>query len=850
MANKKPTAPGFLDKARHAAQAAARTGARGTRAFKNSLNPERGPALRKAAYYASYCFGWVFKLILTGLALVVCTVSVITMYGTLYLANGIDAGAPLLLSEYDPLLATEFYAKTSADGDYELVETISSGENLIWASYAEIPQYLKDAIVAIEDKRFWDHEGVDWKRTLSAFTNMFLQMRGNFGGSTITQQLIKNITGENEATVQRKFQEIFSAMDLENIHSKEYILENYLNVIPLGNLCKGVKTAAAEYFGKELSELTLLECACLAGITNNPYLYDPYQNPKNNRRRTEYILWEMYDQEKITEAEYTRAMSQKLVFTSREKAQESKVRTWYVDEAIRDLTHDLMRQNGWGDTTLATQVVFSGGLSVYLAQDLSIQKILDDAWYDDANWPKARDAELPQGSMMISDPYTGDIVAMVGSRTKKTANLIQNMATQSYRQPGSAIKPISVYSPAFELGYLTPYSAMLDAPVDLNGKAYPLNLPRRYDGRVTVQYAVEQSKNTVAVRIMRFLLTPEISRQFAEERFHLSKLVHTVTESGKIDGESSMALGGLTYGASVKEMTAAYSVFPTGGTYCKPRTYTHAEDKDGAILIDNRPQREAVITPITAYYINTALKGVVASGTATRAKLGDIPTAGKTGTTNDNYDRWFCGYSPYYVGVCWYGYEMPRDLGDIQPNPAMILWIAAMTRVHEGLPLRDFDIPAGLITAEYCVDSGMLPTDGCRLDTGTRGSRISIGHYGPGDAPTRNCTMHLRAEMCGISGHLARPECPAATRKTVYLIRDPDRIMYSPGVAIGDEQYTYRQYNIPQYQLDDPSGQYFPARGDGYFNTFCGAAHPALPPSVVPPVTPVTPEQPEPAGAA
>ncbi|MCL2031563.1 MAG: transglycosylase domain-containing protein, partial [Oscillospiraceae bacterium] len=751
-------------------------------------------------------------------------------------------GAPLLLNEYDPSLSTEFYAKASADGPYVLVETVSAGENRIWAGYDEMGQYLKDAIVAIEDKRFWDHQGVDWKRTLSAFANMFLSMRNNFGGSTITQQLIKNITEKDETTVQRKFEEIFSALALERIHTKEYILENYLNVIPLGNQCNGVKTAAELYFAKDLDELTLLESACLAGITNNPYLYDPFQNPRNNRRRTEYILWEMYDQDLVTEAEYTRAMSQKLNFTSREKVQESRVRSWYVDETILELQRDLMERNGWSSLQMAVREVYSGGLSVYMAQDLSIQRYLDEVWKDDGNWPAASDAERPEGSMLIMDPYTGDIAAMIGSRAEKTANLLSNMATSTVRQPGSAIKPLSVYAPAFEMGYLTPNGAMLDAPVELEGGgSYPLNLPRGYDGRVTVQYAIEVSKNTVAVRIMRDMLTPQVSRQFMMQRFHVTSLVDTVTAAGLIDAESSMALGGLTHGMSVKELAAAYSVFPSGGTYSKPRLYTEVRDKNGELLIDNRPQRSVSITPLTAHYMNAALQGVVTSGTARAARLGSMPTAGKTGTTNDNYDRWFCGYTPYYVGVCWYGYKMPRNLGDIQPNPAMILWVRVMERVHEGLEVRGFEVPPGLVTAQYCRDSGMLPTDACRLDPREE-SRILTGTYGPRDAPRIPCTMHREVYVCGITGRLAMPDCPTATRRSAALLYDPDRIMYAPRIDIGDEGYTYRLYGADPYIIEDPETQFAPEQRDSHFNHFCGYPHPSSPPQPPPEPPPGGPD--------
>lgn len=836
----------FLDTVKKAARnvwlfllAAART-------VRRSMNPRPGPAVRKTLFYTSRFFGILIKIALSLIVIVVCTLGVVTVYGALYVTKGIETGPPVILEEYDSSLSTKFYAKPYADApedEYVLVATISGEENRLWATYEETPQYLKDAVVAIEDQHYWEHKGVDWKRTLGAFTNMFLYVRDNFGGSTITQQLIKNVTGNDEVTVQRKFQEIFDALELEQNYSKEYILENYMNVIFLGNMCYGFKTAAAEYFGKELSELTLLECACLAGITNNPYMYDPYINPKNNRRRTDIILGQMLKQNLITEEEYARAKSQTLSFNRKGQITETNVWSWFVDEAFVNVRDDLMKQYGWSNVELGNRLIFSGGLSVYLTQDLSIQEKLDSVWYNPDSWPKSKDEEVPEGTMMILDPYNGSIAGLIGSRAPKVANRLENRATQTYRQPGSSLKPLSVYAPAFELGLLTPYDSMLDAPLDFNvekDRVWPLNQPEQYDGNMSILQAVAQSKNTIAAKIMRYLLTPEVSRNFVTDRFHLSKIVSTITANGLIDGESSMAHGALTLGASVKEMTAAFGVFPTGGTYCEPRTYTKVLDREGKVLMDNPPKRSVSISSMTAYYVNTVLKNAVQTGTGKAAKLGDMPVAGKTGTTNDNYDRWFCGYTSYYVGACWFGYAIPRDLGKINPNPALQMWTQVMTLVHEGLEPRDFDTPPGLVTAKYCLDSGKQPTVACERDP--RGGRVQQGSYALEDVPTEMCDAHVNVDLCTISGHLARPDCPEATRKTVGLVQDHDRIMPGPGVKLPDEQYTYRQYNVSPYAIVDPETQFAPVR-TGDYNTFCEVPH-SVPKQPDP--TPTEPDPPDP----
>lgn len=826
--------------------------------FGRVLNPNPGPEIRKTAFYFGRFVGVMLKAVLTLMVIVIGAGIVAAVYGATYVANDIDAGTPVLLEDFPPNLSTVFYAKDPLTGEFIPVETISGKDNRLIAAYSEVPEYLKKAIVAIEDKRFWEHNGVDWKRTVSAFGNMFLQMRGNFGGSTITQQLLKNITGNDAQTVERKFQEIFSALEFETRYTKEQILERYMNEIYLGNGCDGVKTAAATYFGKELDELTLLECACLSGITNNPYLYDPFTNPENNRRRTDIILGEMLDQEMISQDEYDRAMSQRLRFVSKTVVDEGKIRDWYIDEVIDDVTQDIMELYGWESRTMATQMVYSGGLSIYIVQDLSIQEKMDSIWYDDSKWPTVRDEELPQSTMVIMDSQTGDILAMTGSRTPKTSNLLFNMATDTYRQPGSSFKPLAVYGPAFELGLITPYTTMLDAPVGLNedGGAWPRNSPERYEGRMTILDAVTNSKNAVSIRVLRDL-SLETSRDFATNKFHLSKIIHQTNDAGNIDGESSMAFGALTTGVSVKEMAAAYGVFPSGGIYSAPRTYSQVLDRNGDVLINNTPDRSVSLSAKAAFYMNQTLRSAVLSGTGGRANFNsDMFIAGKTGTTSAQNDRWFCGYTPYYTAACWFGFEMPRPLRPTSSseNPALNLWTQVMRLVHEDLDSIDIERPQGLVTRSYCIDSGMAPSALCQLDP--RGSRVATGTFFPEDVPSGTCTMHASAHICGISGHLARPDCPAATLQQIALLNDPDRLMPAAGVVIWDEGVTLRQYGSQPYYTDETHFYplpYLDSKHDavspihgGAYNSFCEVVHEAAPPPTENPFEPNTESPPIP----
>ena len=845
--------PGFLDTVKQFFKDAAEIAGN---LRQKIFNSNATPALRKLSFALGQLFSIALKLALSLVVLLVCTLAVVTVYGTIYVSKNLDRGAPVSLADYDPKLTTKFFAQdpNGEEGEFILVETISGAENRIWAPYDMIPENLKNAVIAIEDKTFWEHKGVNWRRTVAAFGNMFLTMRSNFGGSTITQQLIKNTTGNDDVTVQRKFQEIFQAMEFEQTYSKEQILENYLNTIYLGENCYGVRTAAEEYFGKDLSELTLLESACLAGITNNPYMYNPYINPQNNRRRTDIILGQMYAQGLITEGEYTRAMSQQLVLARKTKVRETKVRSWYIEEVMRDLTEELMELNGWQKIP-AQQYVFSAGLSVYILQDISIQEKLDSIWMNPAAWPATRDPELPQGTMLIMDHNDGAIVALTGSRTEKTANSLSNMSTMTKRPPGSSLKPLSVYSPAFEMGLITPYSSILDAPVSAtNNRGYPRNSPQGYEGRISILTAVTKSKNTAAMRLVQGM-TAEVSRDFVASRYHVTSLVHQVSDTGKIDGDASMAFGQLTDGISVKELTAAYCAFPNGGTYIEPRTYSLVLDKNEEILIDNAPKKSVAIKPLTSYYMTVSLKNAVASGTGARAKtnMGRMPVAGKTGTTDSDQDRWFAGYTPYYTAAAWFGYEWPRALKGYDGNPALIMWNKVMVEIHRDLdPSVDFEVPPGLTNAQYCVDSGLAPSAACSLDP--RGNRVATGVYEQGQVPKTTCDMHQTVEVCTVSGHLARPDCPAETRKTVALLNDTAaRAMPVAGIVLDDEQYTLRIYGVPAYA--EAEGLFAPASNDTFYNSFCTMAHEAPPVEPDPddpatedpldPLEPVDPQSPE-----
>ncbi len=685
---------------------------------------------------------------------------------------------------------------TDENGASQPYLTLSSDQNRQWVSYEDLEKtHLVDALIAIEDKRFYDHNGVDWLRTGRGVLNMFTG--GSIqGGSTLTQQLIKNITGENQVTVKRKILEIFRALDFEKNHSKEQIIEWYLNLIYLGERCYGVGAASWAYFGKDVTELSLAQCASLVGITNNPSRYDPYlnknaevTNDQANRNRAKLILGQMLDQEKIDQAAYDAACAEvetmEFVMGSVEGGSTT-VYNWYQDQVIDDVINDLMDEYGWS-SEIASRKLYYGGLSIYTNVDLRIQGIVDEVYSDRSNLNYVSNSGQPMQSAIVILDDRGRVVALSGGiGDDKTKNRAWSRASDTKRPSGSSIKPLSVYAPAMEMGFITPYSVSDDVPYQvLNGSAWPKNAVGYYRGLDTISHAVEQSHNTVAVRILGDYVTPQASFDFLEQRFHLTSLVREQWINDKKYSDEALAplaLGGLTKGVSVYEMAAAYATFPSMGRYVPPRTYSKVVDADGTVLLDRTGDGEYVIKESTAFYMNNMLKGVVTNGTGRDAAFSGMTIAGKTGTTTAQKDLWFVGYTPYYTAAVWVGYDRQERLGNIG-HPQNILWKKVMSRVHEGLSDKDFSQPVGeeVVTASYCLDSGLAPTAACAADA--RGSRVATGYFIRGDEPKKACDRHVEIQICTDDPyrneetgeetgryHLAGEFCPEESVKTVSVL--------------------------------------------------------------------------------
>ncbi len=740
--------------------------------------------------------------------LLVCVFTGILCAGAfgLYVRKYLQPKADIDVGSINMNYSSVIYATNTSTGEKTELTRLYGSENRVWANYDQIPKNLANAFIAIEDERFESHKGVDWKRTIGATINLILPFSSNFGGSTITQQVVKNLTGDNEPTIQRKVLEILRALNVERKLSKDQIMEIYLNTINLSQGCYGVSSAAYVYFGKEVSDLSLAECACIAGITNSPTYYDPFQNPDNNKRRQELILGKMLELGKISKAEHDQAVAEKLAFRKydEEDSETKDVRSYFVDLLTTELISELKETFGYSNT-IAYKMLYAGGLSIEATIDPAVQAAMEQVYKDRSNFPTVKGTTQLESAMVIFSP-DGRLLGLVGGIGEKYGNLVLNRAV-SRRSPGSSIKPISVYAPAIEYGLITPYSVLDDSPAKLINSsgalvepesaillgptglsAWPANQSRTYAGRTTVMSAVAKSLNTVAVRTLD-LMSLDTAFDFATENFGLS-LMRQETINGTYYNDltySALALGGVSRGVSLLELTAAYVPFLNDGLYTKPTTYLRVLDADGNVLIDHTAGESVAISQNTAYYMRAMLENVVKNGTGTAAALNGIAVAGKTGTTSNDYDRWFVGFTPYYVGGVWFGFDQQKEITGLSGNPSVATWKKVMEILHADKASAAFETPAELQTYSYCLDSGGIPTAACKSDP--RGSRVAYGKFLPKDAPKSLCALHTTVRICGESGKLARAYCPEETIQTASRL-NLYRYFAVPNIEVADERYT------------------------------------------------------------
>lgn len=645
------------------------------------------PGTEKRGGRAGRVLGVIGTILLIGVVTALIFVCIFAFYVKTCITPSLDID----LNDFTLNQSSIIYYK-DPNGDYQKLTTVKSSENRIWIDGDQIPQHMKDALVAIEDKRFYTHKGVDWFRTAHAALNMFTG-GSTFGGSTITQQLIKNLTQQDDITVQRKLLEIFQALDLEKNYDKDEILEYYLNAVYFGEGCYGVQTAAQTYFGKDAKDLSVAEAASIVGITNLPTYYDPFYSVENNKERQENVLREMYKQGYLKKAEYEEAKNEELDFVRGENSPStSNVYSYYEEVVLSDVIGDLAKAKGISRNA-ASQLVHNAGYEIYACIDKDIQAKVDAIYTDPEKLPKTYGSTKSQlqSAIVIIDQATGEIKALRGGTGDKTINYGLNRATGTTRPPGSSIKPIAVYGPAVEYGLISPSTLVLDKDekhVQLTHTSwYPKNSPPGYDGIITITTALQKSKNTVAAQIVD-KLTPSASLEFLRSRLGVTSLIDSDADY------AAMALGEPHYGITVREMAQAYTALANDGVFTYSRTYTMVKDRSGKIILDNQPQTIQAFSQNTARTMTYMLNNAATYGTGHESRLSNMPVAGKTGTTSANRDRWFCGYTPYYTCAVWTGYDTPETMA-FSGNPATQIWQKVMSAVHADLPRKEFKISYG-----------------------------------------------------------------------------------------------------------------------------------------------------------
>ncbi len=627
-------------------------------------------------------------------------------------------------------------------GNYKEYRRLHGEFNRIWIDYDKvaidnkdpdydgIPQMLANAFVAIEDKRFFEHEGVDWKRTIAAFINEFVPISSSrFGGSTITQQLVKNLTDDRSQKASRKVREIMRARYLEGKYSKDTILECYLNTIPMGHGTYGVEVAANYYFGKSVKDLTIAECACLASITKSPLNYAPDDNPENNKDRREDVLYEMYDQKYITKEEYETALKEeiKIVADERVLSQDS-VNSYFVDALITEVSEDLADKYGY-DKAHADKLFYTGGYKIYATVDTEMQAAAEEVFSDSETYAiKGKDGKLMTAGITVMD-YEGNVKALVGGIGEKTVNRGFNCATDAKRQPGSTMKPIAAYAPAIEQDLIHYSSIVNDTKTVYNGWT-PKNWYSSYLGNITVQYALERSVNTIPVYLVN-KMTPQTSFDFLTQKLGISTL------NQEDINLSPLGMGGTNGGLTTIESAAAFAVFGNGGNYYEPSLYTKVTDQKGKIILEHNTQPKMAISEDTATVMNHLLQTVVygsnGTGTAAKSYIKNMKIYAKTGTSNDQNDLWFVGGTPYYIASCWSGYEVMQPIPKQHSGIALKLWGNVMSKIHKGLEAKEFTDSTYAAEKYYCTSTGMLATKSC--------PKTAIGWYRKSNIPA-TCTSH------------------------------------------------------------------------------------------------------------
>ena len=668
---------------------------------------------------------FISDVVKIGIVLVLCVVFAFGGFGAGMLLGYVSTTRPLSLSDLTQTEEVQTSFVYDIDGNEIARLTGNESVDRIYVPISAVKDtYIDEAIISIEDERFYEHSGIDMRRIGSAVLSAVANGgTATYGGSTITQQTVKLISGQDQHSTSRKVQEWFSAMALEQELSKDEIMELYLNLAPMGNNYVGVQAAAQNYFGKDASQLSLAECAFLAGLPKSPSYYNPLRESgrRNALRRMRIVLSKMYELGYITEEEYQDALNTELVFVTRNTSSATTINSYFAEYAVRTVVNDLAERRQIS-TALATTIVYNRGYHIYTTLEPSVQAVVDEAFNNIELFQKdpsilADYPEKPQGGMVVMNVRTGAICAMQGGYGRKTGNLVLNRATDAYRSVGSSIKPLIDYAPAIEQQCIVPSTLINDQAVHYDpndpGRDWPLNSDRSYWGWMTVRLAVEKSKNTVAVQVWD-MVGGELAL------WYLAQMGIDKMSEGAYPAQ---AVGAFTYGITPLQMCGAYNTLASGGIYTEPYAYTQVLDSSGNVVLQSNPSTTRVFSTETCFLMSDMLEGVIRRGTAAghafiiNNDAGEyIGTAGKTGTTDDNLDKWFCGYTPYYCAAVWYGYDnrlRQTVIPSCDRNNAIDIWYYVMSRIHGSCESVGFPKPDTIFSMDVCTVSGHSPSEAC-----------------------------------------------------------------------------------------------------------------------------------------
>lgn len=792
----------------------------------------------------------IFRIVL----ICIVVAAFVGIFAGIGLVRGVIDNAPHIDSIN---VAPTTFATTIYDSEGNKVQQlVGSNANRVYVHIEDIPQNLIDAFIAVEDERFWEHKGIDVRGIFRAFFKGVTGGGFDQGASTLTQQLLKNTVFEGgmetnfSDKLERKIQEQYLALQLENKMDKRTILEYYLNTINLGQNTLGVEAASQRYFNKSVKDLTLSECTVIAGITKNPSAYNPITYPEVNAERRSIILSKMKEQNYISEEAYQTALADDVysrieLVNTEEYVGKSNVNSYFVDALVDEVTNDLVEELGY-TSTQAYNLIYRSGLSIYTTQDTEIQKIVDDVFSDESMYPSNSTFELsyrltvidedgeahnyselnlkkyfqeknatfnlyfkdqkkaepyieeykksvvgkndaidgevinfipqPQVSFVLMDQYTGEVKALIGGRGKKNYSRSLNRATATTRQPGSTFKIVSTYLPALDTKGMTLATVFDDDEFYYPGSTKKVNNwnGEAYNGFTTIRQAIYNSMNVMAVKTLE-----QVTTQTAFS--YLQKLGFTTLVENRTDEKTgstvsdlnlSLALGGITDGVTNLELTNSFATIANGGNYSTPKLYTKICDQNGKVLIDHTESTSTqVMKDSTSYLLTNAMEDVVKVGTGKKLSLASVnmPVAGKTGTTSNDNDLWFVGYTPYYTAGIWGGYDSNGDQDDTSYHKN--LWRTVMERIHKPLARKEFTKPSSITSAKICTKSGKLAIDGV-CDHAPGGSTVRTEYFANGTVPTDTCNVHVKVPVCKISGETPSAYCPQDDiEDKVFLIK-------------------------------------------------------------------------------